>query len=142
VLLKVLPEKVSENWSYFAPAIYKSLPVGKPSYDMMVSVLEAILLERLLVWEYYEDGKPVFIMTTKMHHDNVVKNRKLLIYSITGMKKVTSPMIVETVKMLKKYGKSNMCESIIAFVENEIIINYLQKLGAQTDFRLIEMEIV
>ena len=81
-------------------------------------------------------------MTTKMHHDNVVKNRKLLIYSITGMKKVTSPMIVETVKALKKYGKSNMCESIIAFVENEIIINYLQKLGAQTDFRLIEMEIV
>lgn len=144
MLFKVLPEEINKKWKYYAPFIANSLPPATvKSHRGMVNVLEAILLDRLVCWGYYnEGGDLIFLTTTKFDYDEVTKTRRLLIYTFTAVSKIDSIMFKKALTSLNKYAKSNGCTSIVAFTKNERVIEYLKRLDAKTEFRLIEMEVV
>lgn len=144
-LLKILPENISEQWDFYAPLLAKGLPpTAGDSYKNMVNVLEATLLEKLICWGYYSDeNELMFLVTTTIYFDEISKNRKLLIYSFTGLCKITNIMFSDALNKLKKYAKSEECSHIIAYTRNEKIVNYLSNgsIGADVGYRLIEMEV-
>lgn len=109
----------------------------------MVNILEAILLDKLLCWGYYnEDADLVFLLTTTIDYDEVSKTRRLLIYTLTSVAKIDSSMFIKSLENLKKYARSNACSSIIAYTRNEKILTYMNRLGADIGFNLIEVEVL
>lgn len=144
MLFKILPEEINSKWNYYAPFIANSLPPDiKKSQRGMVNTLEAILLDKLVCWGYYnKEGELLFLTTTKFEYDEVSKTRRLLIYTFTAVVQIDSSMFRTALESLRKYARSNGCTSIIAFTKNERVIEYLKRINAKTEFRLIELEVV
>lgn len=109
----------------------------------MVNILESILLGRLTVWAIMdEDQENIYgVLTTKFEYDEISKTRNLLIYSYTAISKVHFKYWDDTLETLIKYGVSNRCESVLAYSKNELIQNYFEERGADTENILLNLEI-
>lgn len=142
MLIQVLPEQVSAKWEFFAPMIGKSLPpMQAKSVKGMSNILASVLREDLSVWIYEEDDNAYFILSTTVQKDNVSNKKFLLIYSLTGIREIKPRMWQEAYKTISRYAKSRGCESVIAYADDQKIVDFVESEGAKTDFTLIEMEI-
>lgn len=144
MLVQMIPEQVSKEWEFYAPLIARSLPPMIATTLMgMASILRAILMEDLIVWNYYDDEDDlIFVMTTSVSQDNITMHRDLLIYSMSSVQHVRIKHFEDTFKTLKKYAIHFRCINIIAYTENEKIARYLKEHNdANVDFKLIMMEV-
>lgn len=144
MLVRLIPDQVERRWERFAPAIAKSLPPTVSNTKRgMVNILEAILLEKLVVWIITdEDQEQIFgIVTTHLRYEEISKTRSLLIYSYTSFSGMHYTYFNDALETLEKYAISESCYSIIAYTKNEQIANFFENKGADTDNTLIEMEV-
>lgn len=144
MLIRQIPDHVENNWEYYAPAIGKSLPpiVGRTRKGM-INVLEAVLLEDLIVFNLTnEDQDELYaVVTAKVEYESISKTRNLLIYSFTSLETIPPGMWERTREELKKIAIANDCSNIIAYAKNKNVIEFFNKQGARTETTLIEMEV-
>lgn len=143
LLLKILPEQVSERWEVFAPLIEKSLPPTVTNRRLRMSnVLRSILTEDLVVWVFYDQQRQErYVVTTIVRTDEVTLGKDLLIYSFTGLGQVTPDEVMEGIEVLKKYAKDNGCKTIIAYSADDRVVQFLENQGASANYKLIQMEV-
>lgn len=142
MLVQLLPENVSSRWEFFAPILGMSLPPNITStIQGMSSILSAIMREDLAVWVYDDDGEVVFVMSTVIQTDPVTYKKSLLIYSLTGIRDISDRMWKEAYETIRKYARYHGCENIIAYTENEKIVNYINNIGGKATFKLIQLEV-
>lgn len=143
MLIRLLPEQVSTNWSKLAPLISVGLnPAIGYSRQGMVNVLRAILLESLVCWAYEDDGKFIFLLVTQVKKDEVTLDRQLLIWSFASIREISNRMFKDAFASLSRFAKSNSCRSIIGYVADDRFVDfYVNEFGASADFKFVEVEI-
>lgn len=142
MLVEMRPEFVSDNWEFFSKAIGKSLtPTISNTVQGMSRVLKAILVQKMKVWCYDNEGHNNFILSTVVREDEVTGQKALLIYSLTAFFQIRPDAWNKAFETLKKEAKAHNCDSVIAYSANQKIIDYLTSKGAKTSFTLIEMEV-
>lgn len=144
LLLKTLPEQVSDNWDKFAPLIEQSLPPTVLNRrQRMANVLRSILMEELVVWVYIDSEKRErYVVSTQIRTDDIVLGKDLLIYSFTALGPLDSwEDIAVGFRTLKKYAKGNDCRNILAYVVDPSVKKILKRQGADVRFTLAQIEV-
>lgn len=142
MLVEMRPDFVSNNWDFFSEAIGKSLaPTISNTVQGMSKILKAILLGKMKVWCYDNDGYNNFCLSTVVREDEVTGQKSLLIYSLTAFFQIKPDAWKKAFDTLKKEAKAQGCQSVIAYSSNQKIIDYVTREGAKTSFTLIEMEV-
>lgn len=144
MLLRLIPEQVSEGWSLFAPLIQSTLPPGVMGSDAALSnALRAILAEEAEAWlEIGPEGQPrVFLLTTLMT-DKVAGGNMLVIYTIHLLGgALDRESWIDGIETLKSYARSKGCGSIISHVINEQFLRFLNGLGIKAESHLITIPV-
>ena len=142
MLIRLLPEQVSASWNTIAPEIAKGLPpMQQASHDTMVSILEAVLSERLEVWVYLNEteGNTKAVVATTIYRDPVINVPYLLIYSFSSFKPMTSDEWKDGFETLRKYATGLDVKSIIAYTAHEGVIKMAtSRLGASAEYTVLE----
>lgn len=142
MLIHMMPEQVSNQWSFFAPTIGSSLPpTVEHNQEGMTNILYSVLKEDLDVWIYTEDDQAMFVLTTCVRQDPITKQKDLLIYSLTGIREMNEKGWNDAYKTLSKFARSRDCKGIIAYTADPKISNYIKSRGGEADFTLIQMEV-
>jgi len=143
LLQRMLPEQVSNNWEFFAPVLERSLPpLVINGRQRMANVLRSILMDELVVWLYGNKQELRYVISTVERVDPVSLTKDLLIYTFTGFGNVKSVDLTEGFELLSRFGKSRGCLSVVAYVDEPGILRLLERLGAKTNFNLVQMEIL
>lgn len=146
MLVEMLPEQVSENWGTLRGYIAASLPpIISYTEQGMSNVLRSALFGDLKVFVFYEgdeeNKEAIFVLSGLVQIDRVSLQRAFLIYSFTRVREIKPRHWEEGFEQLRRYAEKEGCGSIIAYSENQQIIDFLSSQGARTDFTLIEMEV-
>lgn len=146
MLVKLLPENVTDNWDVVKESIRKSLPsfaIDTP--DKITRILESIILGHLEVWVYYEfeDDKLHIknITTTSIVTDPESQTKNLLIYTSYSFHHTELDDWSQGLTDLKEYAKSNDCAAITAFTRDAHILKFLASIGAETETRFIRVAV-
>jgi hypothetical protein len=140
MLIRLLPEQVSEAWDVIAPAVAESLPTTVVhSYTAVVNVLEAILAEKAVAWLYYKEGRPACFILTTPYRDPIVHTVNLLIYSMFSFEDLDEDDWQHGLDRLKQYAKFIGAEKVMAYTNQPGVIRLVSKLGADTSYTLIEV---
>lgn len=146
LLLRMLPEQVSDKWNLFAPLIEKSLPPTVVNgRRRMANVLRSVLMDELVVWVYQgrESEEAKYVVTTLERTEPVSLTKDLLIYSFTGLGGHIRPDEVQDgFSKLAKYAKSRGCLSIVAYANEQRIIDFLVANGAKADYSFIQISLL
>lgn len=141
MLIRLLPEQVSNNWDKLAPLISVGLSaeVGF-SRQGMANVLRSILAEDLVCWAYEDSGHFIFLLLTQVKQDIITLDRQLLIWSLSSIRNITNSMLKRAFVTLSKYAKHNKCRSVIGYVNDDRLIRlYREEFNADTDYTFVEV---
>lgn len=144
MLIRLLPEQASAAWDSLAPAIQMSLPPLQAENPLaMVNLLEAILAERVTVWQYLTDEEPQRtkgLVVTTIYTDPVLYTSHLLIYAIVAFEVASPDEWRGGFETLRTYAAGMNLVSIFAYSKEAGVIRMcVDRLGAIADYALIEM---
>lgn len=139
LLTRVLPEQVSEAWDFVAPAIADSLPpVIRVSETAMVNVLSAVLEERATVWLYKKEGELAALLLTTLYREPVMHAVHVIIYSIYSFIDLDQADWEYGVDLFQRYAEGIGAQGVIAFSDLPGVVQLAKRIGANTDFHLIQ----
>lgn len=132
MLLK-LPEKViTEFWDGIKQSILESVPEDE-KIDTNV-ILNLLLSKRMDCWVVYQKEenikKAIGIITTTFLYDSIFNSKTMLIYSLYGIddKLISMDIWKEELERLKKYAKSEKCNTIIAYTDNQYVLDIVKSI--------------
>ena len=143
MLIRLLPEQVSEGWDYIGPVLSVGLPpMQQASAHTMVAMLESILKEESVVWAVMEDAQHALaLILTTIYRDPIGKQPYLLIYAFTSLGNLSEEQWKESLDTLRDYAIRLKVESILAYTSNKTIAKMcVDRLGASADFILLEFD--
>lgn len=140
MLIKLLPNQVSENWEPIKTAILKSLPPGSES-TKTEQILQSFLNEEIQCWFYYDKNEILrSILTTYIIDDKITGDKNLFIFTLFGID-ISKSDWLWGLKTLVKYAKGQNCNSILAYTKVQSIIDFTKKVGGNSDFTLLNLPI-
>jgi hypothetical protein len=120
-------------WPVIKFAIEESIPpITGESPNKINLHLSAMLSGQLDVWAAYdrENNKFEAVVVTELLEDIPSGTRSLLIYSLYGYSRITEERWKEGSIALAKYAVSKGCSRILAYTDNEHLINIAKNYGA------------
>jgi len=146
VLVKLLPDQVSDNWGEISGAIRQALPSFVANSDRsMVNILKSILADDMQCWILYssDDARESIyaVLTTKIELDEISGSRCLLIYSFYATKPLTNHLVISGFETLKKFASSVRCHKIIAYTNIPKMERLWESLGGIAETKLVELEV-
>lgn len=143
-MVELLPEQVSKDWDFLWPLVLRSLPPTS-SYKSSLSkllFLQAIQLERAIVWGYYKDDKLSGLVVTTELIDPIYKDLKsMLIYSVISIDSIELRDWKKGIDTLRDYARSKGYGFINGFATGEQYLNLLKRLGIKVEYQLVEIEV-
>ncbi len=144
-LIKLLPAQIMEYWEYIRECIAEALPpfVEDNSSSFLV-IQEQLLIGSMQCWFITHDTVPSIIyavVTTRTVIDDSTFTKNLLLFSVTSTEDHPVGMWEEAYSKFKLYAKSQYCNKIIAFSDNELVIRLAKSLGADINWRLIQFPV-
>lgn len=139
MLVKLLPDQISDNWDLIKHAIKESVPpTHNESPEKLNNIFESLLLGNMVCWasvKKHEKGTLVEgILITTILEDRYSKTRNLLVYLIYSFANQSTDLSWEQgLCQLIKYGRSLNCDSLVGYSKNENIIRYAQRVGANLE---------
>ena len=132
MLVRVLPNQVCDHWDVVSYGIQQSLPpITLESPRRMNNILESLLLGRMDLWIGLEEDKVRGLVVTAFSYDKNSDVQDLLIYSIYGFEDLSTELIMEGMKTLKKFAVSNGCKRVTAYSKVEAVINMMKRFGSE-----------
>ena len=146
MLVKLLPDQVSDHWDEISLAIRQALPPFVANSDRsMVNILKAILGGDMHCWILYssdDTGESIYaVMTTKVEIDEISGTKCLLIYSAYANKPLVNHLVTSGFETLKKFASSERCFKIIAYTNIPKMGQLWESLGGVAETRLLELEV-
>lgn len=144
MLVKLLPDQVSDHWDEISLAIRQALPPFVANSDRsMVNILKAILGGDMQCWILYSSddtgGSIYAVMTTKIEVDEISNTKCLLIYSFYANKPLTSHLVSLGFETLKKFASSTGCYKIIAYTDIPKMERLWESLGGVAGTTFLEL---
>jgi hypothetical protein len=107
---------------------------------------KAIIDERLTVWvmgRLDDDGQlsPVALFTTTVTEDTIVGIRRFTICSLAGSDYIPIKAWRYGFKVLKRAAERSGCSLITAESNNKRVLQVIEKLGGDTSYRSVYMEV-
>ena len=144
MLVKLLPDQVSDHWDEISLALRQALPPFVANSDRsMVNILKAILSDDMQCWILYssdDGGEKIYaIVSTKIEIDDISGTRCLLIYSFYANKPLTSHLVTSSFETLKRFASGKGCFKIVAYTDIPKMEQLWKSLGGIAETRFIEM---
>jgi hypothetical protein len=144
-LLKLSPEQLMQHWPYVKECILLSLPpFVTDNPENIISIQEKLLVGNLECWACINETSGQFygIVTTQLVADEVTRTRNLLIFSITLTEEHEDIIWNEGYAEMMKHAKSRNCANIIAYSNQQLVIDKAEKLGADVSWRLLNFPVI
>lgn len=142
MLIRLLPDQIGKRWDVIGYAIENALPpdiVNDP--ESMNNILLALLEEKLLCWVYHDKTRIRAIVTTQIMEDIASKQKRLLLYTAYTFGKLDSSGWIDGLEALRKYARSEGCNSIIAYTKLEYMANLSKRIGGKADYIFVSFSI-
>lgn len=144
MLLKLLPENITNNWNVIKYVIEESLPpVAGEGPDKMNRILEALLVGMAECWVYYKysensTGVEIKAMAiTYVNEDFASRTKNLLLYVLFAFKPMSNEEWLEGLRGLQKYAKSKNCNRIIAYTEDARVLQLSRILKGESRYTFV-----
>lgn len=137
MLLKMLPEQVSDRWDMFKDGIEENLPTtNDEDPEKMNNILSAILCEEIQCWVSYRepvgsDKEGVALVLTTTVDDLITNTRSLILYLVWAWSKTQASDWIEGFDAMLKFAKLMKCHRVIAYSNEEKIISIAKKFNAE-----------
>jgi hypothetical protein len=145
MLVKMLPEQISQYWPIIKYAIEGSLPpIANESPEKMNNLLTALLSDQMQCWVSYreegEEGKRVMeaILVTTIVGDYCSSIKSLMIYSLYGFS-INEEAWISGFETIRKWGKAQGCNRIIAYSDVPRVIEVAQQFGGEAKYTFISL---
>lgn len=135
MITMLLPDQIARGWDEIKDAILEASP-GPTGHvaSRMNNILEDLLSERKKVWVSYDDDEVIDgIIGTEIYVDRINGIRTLEIFAVKSLGASVKSWEDGQVA-LWRYAEYEKCKRIVAYTNNESIIKYLKKLGADVSF--------
>ena len=142
MLLRLLPEQISEQWDKIKDAIMKTFPRSEDKIDMN-AVLMDLLNGGMQCWVSCrkEDNVIEGLVTTQVVEDHHGGGKSLLIYSLFGYQMDTKGVWEEGFKTLSIFAKGESCWRITYFTNVNSLIRFAEGRGGNADQRFVSIPI-
>lgn len=145
MLIKLMPEQVTEYWDTIYPYIDKSLPPITHKDDYRGNdILEDILINNMQCWiisngDSFEniDG----VLTTSITRENIAKLRYLLIYTIFAVDVLNRRVWIDIYRTLRKYAKGVGCSRLSFYTNVPGLVNLTKdvRFADQSTFVVLDL---
>lgn len=135
MLVKLLPDQISDNWDLIKHAIKESVPpIHEESPEKINTIFESLLVGSMVCWgSVKKHNGQVFlegILITTVLEDKFSNTKNLLVYCVYSFANESTEMSWDQgVCQLIKYARSLNCSSVVGYTDNLGIIKYIERLG-------------
>lgn len=147
MLLRLMPDKISEYWEMIKLALHETLPpVVEESPEKLNRIFEALLEGDMHCWvsAHEDDGHAIFegIIVTGVLNDSYSMTKSLLIYTVYMFTKNSTGMSWdEGIEKLLLFAKGLGCYRVIAYTQNELIANFIERAGGDVSWKFLSLPV-
>ena len=147
MLVKLLPEQIASNWDFLKTCIVEDVPLERGSrINRNANILNLLLIDEMQCWvDVRSRGDKTeirVVVITQFYGDNVSGNRNMLIYSLVGLNSIFDLTTWRKGMLtLLQYARGKGCNQVLAYSDNESVLTFVKRLGANTSQRLIVMSL-
>ena len=150
MLTKLISVDISRLWdSVLKLAIKESIPpYVLLRNNTLTNILEELLVGNIHCWiahepvESLEDELRIYaVIFTTFFDDICSRTKSLMIYGIFALTLIPDLVWDEGIETLMKFGKEKDCSLIVGYSSNPIILQKVEALGGNTDYRYVTVPI-
>jgi len=144
MLIKLLPDQVSNYWDILKPLILDALPPAtSKKLGFENKILQNILMGGMDCWvSMNSEGKVGAVCTTTFVEDKNSEVKNLLIYSLSASGGIIEEdEWEEGISTVLKYAQGNGCENVIAYTTSEAMIHLADKYGWDNSVRVVTINL-
>ena len=144
-LLKLSPEQLMQQWPYVKECILLALPpFVSNNTENILRIQEMLLVNTLECWACINENSNQFygILTTQLIVDEITLTRNLFIFSITLTEEHEDIIWNEGYAEMMKYAVAKNCTNIIAYSNQQAVINKAEQLGADVSWRFLNFPVL
>jgi hypothetical protein len=134
VIVRIDSTKISDHWEAIKPTIAaafssSSVDITEAEFN---NILQQLIAGNMQCWMAFREKEPrILMITTFILDPRGIKS--LLIYSVSAYMPNTDAEWLEVYEYMKEWGKKNNCVNIVAFTQNNRILDIARKFGATID---------
>ncbi len=143
MLLRMLPEQISNQWNILKPAIEASLPSNTVKSDEgLNNILKALLSNKMHCWVLTDkaESEPYALATTSFIVDPIGAV-SLFVYSLYGYRPIPMELWIEGFKGLQDWALKNHCANVLAFTDNKRVMSIVEDLGGNVQQVVVNLEV-
>lgn len=144
MLIKLLPEQISQHWDVIKDAIEYSLnPVVGESPHKMNNILMSLLDGSMQCWVAVEGddyNKITGNIVTKINFDDASQTKGLLIYSLYAEGSSEQEWL-KGYETLRKFAAANGCTRIVGFTDVPSLIKFTNRIGGEARYTLVSLPV-
>lgn len=145
-ILHLLPDQIMEHWHFIKDAMERAFPpMTNATPETFLEIQEQFLLGEMDCWfgvESIDAQEIIAVMTTKVVVEDVTKTKNMLIFSVTTYMPHNADLWIYGYKALSRFAASKGCNKIISFSNDANVLRIAKGLGADVEWRLIQLEII
>lgn len=144
-LLRLSPEQLMQHWPYVKECILLALPPFVTSNtENILRIQEMLLIDSLVCWACIDESSGQFygIVTTQLTADEITHTKNLLIFSVTLTEEHEDIIWDKGYAEMMMYARANNCTNIIAYSDQQAVINKAENLGADVTWRLLNFPVI
>lgn len=145
MVVQLTPDQITAMWDSLKDGIRSTLPPIAGRHEMaMANILTSLMKGNVQMWAGFkgeEEGTPDAVALTTIIIDPVTNNRKLLIYSLVKFSLIDFAILQEGMEEFRIFAQYYKCHSIVAYTQQDNIVSIAKKLGADTSWTYIHMEV-
>ena len=141
MLQQIMPEQIPAFWEPIEETLRKALPATPGESKNKFNNILAKLLEGVMTcWVVYKtidnEKVSIAIVLTIPISDVLTETKSLLIYALARINEENGDLqdYQEGILALQKYARSTNCNRIVAYVDDEYLINMIRKIGGVIDY--------
>ena len=140
MILRMMPESVSDHWDELKVHIAKSLPEGERSDETLNGILAGLLRNQIQMWLSYDsqDNNKVNAVALFTQIEDPFKGEKnLLVYTINRLTEMdhetTLRMYLEGIEGVRKLMKAGGYKQLVGYIdeENDNLLRRAKQFGAK-----------
>jgi len=139
MLLRMLPEQVSDQWEAIRPGIESTLPYKVSEHNMNM-LLEEFMIGNMHCWVLEEDDNIYAIITTKFSVD-IMDRKNMVVFSVFGYRPATVDMWVESYNSLSRWAVANGCVSMVGQFDNETAESIVNNFNVSSTMSIVSIDL-
>jgi hypothetical protein len=144
MLVRFLPDQVAKHWEEIKGAIkISAMDLGEGPEELN-KILDKILCGSMICWISVDSNTKQFdgVLTTTILENDIKECKNVLIYSLTSLGNTSIESWNEALKTLQEYTKGIGAKKLIAYSKEPLICRFVQSIGGNCDFRLLELPLL